>query len=138
MYPDARSFRCQRGAGLPVAIFLITVLALIAVAMTQLQQSTGASMGQQILSQRAFYAAESGAQVAVTEVLGGGSCSAMTSNLNFSDGALKGCEAALTCQSVDGDIDGSPAEETVYTIASEGKCGSGDETSRRTIEVRVR
>ena len=138
MCPDVRSFRYQHGAGLPVAIFVITVLALIAVAMTQLQQSTGASISQQILSQRAFYAAESGAQVAVTEVLGAGSCSAVTSNLNFSNGALSGCEATLTCQSVQGDIDGGPGDETVFTLTSDGVCGQGPEQASRSVQVRVR
>lgn len=137
MYPDVRSFRYQRGAGLPVAIFVITVLALIAVAMTQLQQSTGASISQQILSQRAFYAAESGAQVAVTEVLGA-DCSAVTSKLNFSKGALSGCEATLSCQSVQGDIDGGPGDETVFTLTSDGVCGQGPEQASRSVQVRVR
>lgn len=138
MCPDVSSFRYQKGAGLPVAIFVITVLALIAVAMTQLQESTGASISQQILSQRAFYAAESGAQVAVKEVLGGGSCSAMTSTLDFSNGALSGCEATLACQSVQGDIDGGPTDETVFTLTSDGVCGQGPEQASRSVQVRVR
>jgi len=56
----------QQGAGLPIAIFIITVLALIVTSMAQQQESSGAAISQQILSQRAFYAAESGAQAAVT------------------------------------------------------------------------
>ncbi len=138
MYPDVHSFRYQCGAGLPVAIFVITVLALIAVAMTQLQQSTGVSISQQVVSQRAFYAAESGAQVAVTEVLGAGSCSAMTSKLNFSDGALSGCRATLSCQSVQDDIDGGPSDETVFTLTSDGVCGQEPEQASRSVQVRVR
>mgnify|MGYP003667482956 CR=1 FL=1 len=54
MYPD-QYWNRQRGAGLPIALFIITVLALIVTSMAQQQESTGAAVSQQILSQRAFY-----------------------------------------------------------------------------------
>jgi MSHA biogenesis protein MshP len=137
MYPE-RGIRQQIGAGLPIALFIITVLALIVASMAQQQESAGASVSQQILSQRAFYAAESGAQVAVNEALSGGSCGSVSSTVSFSSGGLSGCSADITCTSVQADIDGSPAPETVFTLVSGGQCGSGPEAASRTIEVRVR
>ena len=137
MYPE-RGIRQQIGAGLPIALFIITVLALIVASMAQQQESAGASVGQQILSQRAFYAAESGAQVAVNEALSGGSCGSVSSTVSFSSGGLSGCSADITCTSVQADIDGSSAPETVFTLVSGGQCGSGPEAASRTIEVRVR
>ncbi|MCK2149749.1 MULTISPECIES: hypothetical protein [Marinobacter] len=137
MFPDTFPNR-QRGAGLPVALFVITVLALIVVSMAQQQESAGAAVGQQILSQRAFYAAESGAQVAVTEALDGGSCGSVTGTVNYTQAALAGCNASLSCSSVQADIDGDSTLERVYTLVSVGQCGSGTEAASRTVEVRVR
>ena len=137
MYPE-RGIKKQIGAGLPVALFIITVLALVVTSMAQQQESSGASVSQQILSQRAFYAAESGAQVAVAEALSGSSCGSVSSSITFSNGGLSNCSAGITCTSVQADIDGSPAPETVFTLLSNGQCGSGPEVASRTIEVRVR
>lgn len=127
----------QGGAGLPIALFVITVLALVVVGMAQMQQATGESVSLQIQSQRAFYSAESGAQVAVARVLDGASCSALSTPLVFNTGALSGCRSDLTCESVTGNISG-PGGNTVYTITSVGQCGAGPDQSVRRVEVRVR
>ena len=126
MYPE-RGIKQQIGAGLPVALFIITVLALIVTSMAQQQESSGASVSQQI-----------GAQVAVAEALSGSSCGSVSSSITFSNGGLSNCSAGITCTSVQADIDGSPAPETVFTLLSNGQCGSGPEVASRTIEVRVR
>ena len=135
MCPEPSPLR-QRGAGLPVAIFIITVLALLVLGMSQLQESTGDSVSLQIQSQRAFHAAESGAQIAVRNVLDGSSCASMSSPLNFGAGALSDCSATLTCESVTAPIGGG--RNTVFSIASTGQCGAGPDQSTRVIEVRVR
>lgn len=137
MYLDRYGNR-QRGAGLPIAIFIITVLALIVTSMAQQQESSGAAISQQILSQRAFYAAESGAQAAVTQALHGGGCGSVPGSLDFTQAGLKNCSARLVCSSVQADIDGDPNPETIFTLISEGQCGSGAEATSRTVEVRVR
>lgn len=137
MCPD-QTWNRQRGAGLPIAIFIITVLALIVTSMAQQQESSGAAISQQILSQRAFYAAESGAQAAVTQALHNSGCASVPASLPFTQAGLNGCSANLSCSAVQADIVGSPALETVYTLVSTGQCGSGAETASRTVEVRVR
>lgn len=137
MCPDC-ALSNQRGAGLPVALFIITVLALLVVGMAQLQESSGRSVSLQIQSQRAFFAAESGAQTGVAQVLGAGSCSALTSPKAFSGGGLGGCQAVVSCDSVAADIEGNSALETVYTLTSTGRCGSGSDRAERVVEVRVR
>lgn len=138
MCPDYPVLSCQKGAGLPLALFVITVLALIVASMAQLQQSTSASVNRQILSQRAFLAAESGAQASVAKTLETEDCSVDNTTLSFANDGLNGCEASIACESVQGDIDGSPADETVYTITSEGQCGQGPEQTSRSVQVRVR
>ena len=136
MCPDRFPGR-QAGAGLPVALFIITVLALIVVGMAQLQESSGQAVSLQIQSQRAFFAAESGAQVAVRDVLEGSSCSAVNTSLTFTASALSGCTASVACDSVTADIKG-PGGDTVYSITSTGQCGAGADQATRVVEVRTR
>ncbi|MHA7810973.1 MAG: hypothetical protein ACX933_14275 [Marinobacter adhaerens] len=138
MCPDRPGFTYQCGAGLPVALFIITILALLVIGMAQLQQAGGESVSLQIQSQRAFFAAESGAQVAVAEALGSGDCAAVTGSVTFPTGGLIGCSASLYCSAVGADIDGDGVDETVFTIRSDGRCGSGRDVTNRTVEVRVR
>ncbi len=137
MCPEVSSLKQQGGAGLPIALFIITVLALLVIGMAQLQQSSGESVSLQIQSQRAFFAAESGAQVAVREALEASSCAAITTPVAFSTPGLSGCRAVVSCESVTEDIGGSGGD-TVYTIVSEGQCGAGPDQASRAVEVRVR
>lgn len=131
MYPDNTLTR-QAGAGLPVALFLITVLALIVAGIAQLQESSGRSVSLQIQSQRAFLAAESGAQVGVARVLANPATPACFTNsisVGFSQAGLAGCRATVTC--------GTPGGG-VFEVVSAGQCGSGQDQAARTVEVRLR
>jgi MSHA biogenesis protein MshP len=139
MFPDL--YCRQRGAGLPVALFIITVLSLIVATMAQLQQGGAESVSLQIQSQRAFYAAESGAQVAVAQVLAG-DCGDVT-NQTFTLTGLSTCTATLSCagpQTIDTNDDGdfNDIGEQVYTLTSTGSCGAGPDQAERVVEVRVR
>ena len=138
MCPDTPS--SQRGAGLPVALFVITVLALIVAGMAQLQVSTAESVTLQLQSQRAFLAAESGAQLGVRAALAAESCGAVPSSVpgsgSFSVPGLSGCRATLACEQVT--VEPEPGELLrYYLIASTGQCGSGAGLVARTVEVRV-
>lgn len=138
MYPELLS-HSQRGAGLPVALFVITVLALIVVGMAQLQDSTGQSVSLQIQSQRAFYAAESGVQVALRDALESNSCGAVQSPLVFTVSGLAGCNATVSCETLMADIQGNGSNDTIYVLVSRGSCGAaGPDAATRTIEVRAR
>ena len=126
------NFKKQTGAGLPVALFIITVLALLVVGMAQLQESSGRSMSLQIQSQRAFFAAESGGQVGVKRVLddpANPQCF-VDDTLSFPGGGLSDCRAEIRCTDVTGN--------GLFEVISEGRCGSGQEEARRTVEVRLR
>jgi MSHA biogenesis protein MshP len=143
MCPD-RLHKPQQGAGLPVALFIITVLALLVVSMAQLQQRSGDAVSLQILSQRAFLAAESGAQIAVTDVLHDGrSCTAVWPDtddwtISFSATGLNGCRAELQCDVTDvADVGGS-GSDTLYRFVSRGVCGSSAEPTVREVEVQIR
>lgn len=143
MCPES-GFNKQNGAGLPVALFIITVLALLVVGMAQLQESSSDSVSLQIQSQRAFFAAESGAQAGVASVLNDPDppsvCPASGSSwsINFPSAALAGCEAAISCSSADTPGIGGTGGNRVYSLASTGQCGSGPDRAERSVEVRFR
>lgn len=135
----------QRGAGLPLAIFLITVMALITVTLTQLLQTTGEMESQDIQSGRAFYAAESGAQLALTRIVPKDPEAAIDTtdcpvdpaspvtvySHDFSQGSLAGCEVIVECESANG------SDGPVATLYSRGSCGTGQSAAHREIEVRA-
>ena len=140
MYPNLiySDHRKQRGIGLPVALFVITVLALIVVALTDLEESSGISFSLDVNSMRAFYAAESGAQVDMANIFPAGgavvNCSTVTSTVGFPSTALglNGCSARVerSCVTVDG--------VKYFSLQSTGSCGSGADTAERVIVVRAR
>jgi MSHA biogenesis protein MshP len=126
----------QKGIGLPATIFLIVILSLIVVAMSDLTESSNFGFGQDLQSMRAFYAAESGAQIALNRVFVGGQlCSAIVGELDFNavneNAGLTNCTTTLSCS--DDEVLGI----TYFTFKSEATCGSGFEQAQRSIEVRA-
>jgi MSHA biogenesis protein MshP len=96
-------------------------------------QTSNVAVAQEVLSIRAFFAAESGAHAAAMRlfpITGASSCSNQT--LNFTASGLVGCSAIINCTSFVAD------GETYYQISSEGQCGSGDLQTSRTLEVMLR
>lgn len=131
MYP--RFFHSQSGIGLVGAIFTIVVVGLLSVAMSKMVENDQNSQSYEILSLKAFLAAESGAQLGVNRLLppaGGGICGAMT--FNFDDVALKSCQAVISCSPI---VVGT---ETYYTLTSSGQCQAGPFVAERAVQVRIR
>lgn len=130
MYPK------QRGIGLPATIFLIVILALIVVAMSDLTEDANTGFAQDFQSTRAFYAAESGAQVALNRVfVGGEDCDNTLGYLDFdADGdnpGLNNCVAQLVCQ-----MDTVSGTEYM-TFTSTATCGAGLDQATRAVQVRA-
>ena len=138
MSPDIKnlSIKRQNGVGLPMALFIITILAMIIAAITDLEESSGVGFGLDVNSMRAFYAAESGAQADMANIFpasgSSASCSSLTSTYSFSSTGLNGCEALVvrSCVSVES-VD-------YFTLTSTGSCGSGLDRAVRVIDVRAR
>ena len=122
----------QAGFSLPVTLFIIVVLSLIAVAMNRLSETGAQSYSKALLSQRAFFAAESGVQLALTRVLDSVPCDCTgVSGQTFTQQGLSGCSASLSCSDslvVNG--------ERYCTVRSVGRCDSG--SASRSVEVRVK
>lgn len=128
----------QRGLGLVAALFAITVMALIAVGMTNLSVTAQQSYGVEIQSSRAFMAAQSGAELELNRLMPPATYPNATPCLSdtpivgtpyqFSGSGLQGCFANVSCQT----ISAATASVLVHRVESEGRCGGGvDQVTRK-------
>lgn len=123
----------QQGLGLPVALFIITIMSLIAVAVNRLGEVSSQSYTQNLLSVRAFYAAESGAQLRTQTVLFTTPCTCgaiETVTYDFTAEGLNQCSATTSCTSFIAN------GETFCTLVSIGRCDNTN--AERTVEVRLK
>jgi len=138
------SVKYQQGFLMPVAIFILVVMAGFAAALNRMTAQTAIMVPQEMLSTAAFYAAETGAQRAlnqmfystaatVTRVDADAACAALATPLTFPATAtgLASCSVAITC-AVSNDAGNTTS---FYNIGSAASCGSGDVTAQRTIDV---
>lgn len=120
----------QRGLGLPMAIFIITVMAFIAVAINELSEGGAKAVGANVLSMRAFYAAESGANIVLAINGSGAPCGAATT-VTIAQGQMRNglanCTARITCT--------PQGSGPIYVLNSRGQCGTGIDMATREIEV---
>ncbi len=143
MYPSragSKGKKRQKGVGLPAALFIIVILALLAIAITELEQSTAAGVSINVQSSRAFYAAESALQAALVELfpvntgdptIPADPTACVTPSVSFTTPGLAGCTGTVQC-SIDV-VDG----ESYFTLRSTGTCGSGGKQAIRAVEVRA-
>jgi MSHA biogenesis protein MshP len=128
----------QRGISLILVIFLLVVVAMLVVAMARLNSGNQKIVSQEILSVRALFAAESGAQSMAMNIFPIGSPARTTCPviplITFPAAAtgLNGCTANLTCTTT------TSGPRTVFTVKSEGRCDGGTEQARRMITVGLR
>lgn len=123
----------QRGFSLPVAIFILVIMALIGAAMVSIMQTSQQSLSTEVLSTRAFYAAESGAQAALGQLFpldgSAATCSAPYPTQTYTTLGLNGCTASVTCSSL------TTAGRSFYTLRSTGVCNVGGNNATRQIEL---
>ena len=122
----------QQGIGLPIAIFVITVLSAFAVNMGLLVQDNASGRSEYITSLRASLAADTGADLGLNVAFDpsdapvyayGVTCSSTATNYSFTnDAGMSGCSAAVTCTSA------TAGGKTIYTVTSVGTCGTISKT----------
>ncbi len=126
-FNDLAKLRTARGLGLVSAIFLITVIALLALAITRSVRTSAESTGQELVASRAYWAAESGAQLLALQSLAG-TCSARNFNFNVID--QPGCTADVSCNFEPGGV---------VVVTSRGRCGDGGQiVAERVIRAVLR
>ena len=124
--------RGQRGLGLVSAIFLVVVVAVLVVAIARMVRSSGEVFAQDVVSHRAFLAAETGAQLGLNRLFapaGAGACNVW--NWDLTDVGLPFCAASVDCrvEVVDG--------ASYFTLESDGRCDLGDYVAERSVLVRA-
>lgn len=122
----------QSGSALVVAIFVIVVMALIAVALYSLFGSASSATVANVGGARANFAAKSATQEALLKLfpVGGGvaDCSVTTIPAFDSEG-LRNCSAEVSCA----EIVVTELSATLYRLEAEGSCELGTETYTRRI-----
>jgi len=120
--------RDQRGLGLPLAITILLLLAVVAAGVTRWMGAAHEGVAAEVVSQRAAAAARSGLEWGRVRV-GEGSCTDET----LSPEGIGGCSVEVQCEAV-------PVEsDTVYALEATGSCPIlGEEEAVRTLRMRVR
>lgn len=141
----------QRGAGLPVAIFIITVLALVTVALSNLEESSGVGFSVDVNSLRAFYAAESGGQIALNHLFPPGQAESNCSQAFFKSDATRSTVPSINFSSMSTPPEGLAlckvwvqcSQDSVeainyFTVTSTGRCGAGLDEATRVVTLKAR
>lgn len=129
--------RAQRGLGLATALFVITVMALLAVLITQLVRSNARSIEEELNLVRAFFAAQSGVEYGLNRAFppdgSASQCPAVTNTTaDFTPPAITApgltqCTMDVECATLVVDT------KKYYTLTSTGTCGQVS----RTVQVRA-
>ena len=130
----------QKGISMAFLLFTMIIVSLLAAALMRLNSQSNISNAHQVISTRAFFAAESGAQLQALGIfpvngIGGGiaACSNPGPIYTFTVEGLRGCKATLSCFGTTIGLD------SYYQVISQGQCNTGqDLQSTRTIEVRLK
>lgn len=126
----------QQGIGLPAAIFVITLMVSISVAINLLVSQNANTFQEEVQLTRAFYAAESGAGFAMNALFPPeefplynttASCPVPVKTYVFTANGLAACTAEVSCT-----VDATDAGVNYVTISSTGTCGE----VQRTVQVR--
>lgn len=128
MFPNLK----QQGFSIVTAIFLIVVMALLAVGMVKLFSTGQQSIGQEITSLRAYLAAQSGLQTGMYQVVYAPSASGTTHNQSFTATGLTNTSIQVSYSR--NDIDG----RTFYllnAVADYAALGN-PEYSRRNLQLK--
>ncbi len=123
----------QQGFSLPVAIFILVIMALIGTAAVSLMQRSMEGVGNEVMSTRAFFAAESGAQYAMNQLFSltgaAANCPATYPVQNYNSTGIASCTATVQCSGV------TVGSKTYYTVTSTGNCSTGDINATRQIQL---
>lgn len=139
------NFYKQTGFLLPVALFLVVGIAALAIGISRFSSQSNSSVFREGIAIQAFYAAESGLQWAMNQVLfpdtqrsiADASCAGLAnadpnqSEIQFNVIGLQGCEVDLSCSST------TNTSNTIsyYTIQSASTCAGGEFLSERILQA---
>jgi len=125
----------QKGISMAFLLFTIIIVSLLAAALMRLNSQSNISNAHQVISTRAFFAAESGAQLQALALFpvdaSGATCS--DTDYSFTLSGLKGCTASTTCSAT------IINTLSYYQVISTGQCNFGQPLqATRIIQVRLK
>lgn len=132
----------QQGFSIALILFILVVMSSLGLALMKTSSMQQSSTAMEVLSNRAFYAAESGAQLFASHLFplnaaGVETCSTPVYTFNNVNG-LSQCTATIaSCDVSSAQLDGSTTS-TFMKFVSEGRCGSGQQQTVRRVQVMVR
>lgn len=139
---SVKSPNSQRGFLIPLGLFILIGMLALALTATRLTGQSNISSTLEMVSTRAFYAAESGGQYAMHRIFfnndqpsADGVCDGLQASpetVSFaasSAAALRACSVTISCER------SSAGGTSFYTVNSVASCGSGDLQAQRTIEI---
>jgi MSHA biogenesis protein MshP len=139
MYPKNSIGNINKQSGISMAFLLFTIIivSLLAAALMRLNSQSNISNAHQVISTRAFFAAESGAHLQSLAIFpvagGGGAAGCVSANYNFTNSGLNGCSASVSCSTT------TISGKNYYQVTSAGQCNSGQSMqATRTIIVRLK
>ncbi len=121
----------QTGLGLISALFVITVLALLAAGMASLSVSSAQTHTQQILNIRAHSAAHSAMQIYQAKTAAKMQCTKEPVHYKYETQGLYGCQASLSCENVD------YQKSSYITLKVNASCGTGIDSASAQLTKRL-
>ncbi|MGX5913130.1 type II secretory pathway protein [Aliidiomarina sp. Khilg15.8] len=137
MFPKS-SLRRQRGSSLIVAIFIIVVMSILAAVIARVLSASSRATVDEVYGSRALAAANSGAQIFMTDLFPLGSKGASNAacntgrNQTFNVEGLQSCSATVNCEERDYSND---HQLTHFRITATGQCSAAGKTYSRQIIV---
>lgn len=134
-----RSMKTQRGIGLPAAIFLLTVMMSVAVAIFMLSAGSQTATSMDAASARAYQAARAGAEWGLYQQRILNNCANAQFNLPAGS-TLSGYTVAVTCTASSGVVADLTTYRIVSTACNAAACGAPANNSpdyvQRVVDVR--
>lgn len=135
-----KNHRHQQGFLLPLALFILVVMGVLALTISRTSIQTQTSSIQEFTNIQSFYAAESGAQrgmqhlflnAALLRADVDGRCTGWNQTYNFTVAGLRGCTAQVSCTFATD----TGNTRSFYTLNSVGVCGTDQYRAERSIQV---
>lgn len=132
----------QRGVSLILALFIIVVLSMLGAVMIRILLTGAETVAREVISTRAFFAAESGAQRQLNAIFPPGAAMDLSACANanntprtntYTMGGLLACsDVSVSCQYLQ-------VEGTYYfNISSTGRCGPASDQAVRVVDVQAK
>jgi len=140
---SANYYRQQQGSMLVIAIFIIVVISLLAASLSRILSSTADSVANEVYSAKAYFAADSGMEYGIYQVLNGLVCADFSTDVpnetditgfDISDEVgLENCDVEIRCQTIN-----LPDNSEQYYLISTGTCDGGKIIAEHKVEAEVK